>query len=117
MESTLKDKTLKVIILSQLLIEANDDIKLTPIYKGKLKVFGKQYINQLGLAIKQMDTVYQADPEMMTNVMANFEQLAETLVNLDVHGMVMINQIYQHYKDNREEWIKKFKVEVKKLDS
>jgi|TARA_Y100000310_G_C20704425_1_gene834118 hypothetical protein len=110
-------KTLKVIILSQLLIEANDDIKDTNMYKGKLKVFGKQYINQLGRAIKQTDAVYNAQPEMYHNVLKNIEELCEKLAQCDVHDMVMINQIHQHYSNHREDWESFFKVELEELNS
>lgn len=116
MATSTQMKALKVIVLSQLLIEANDEIKETPLYKGKLKVFGKQYINQLGLAIKQTDATYKADPEMHTNMLKNIEQLCKKIADADVYEMVMINQIHDHYKNNKEDWDSLFNVELDKID-
>lgn len=112
----LQFKTLKVIVLSQLLIEANDDIKNTDMYKGKLKVLGKQYMNQLGNAIRQTDAVYSAQPEIYHNVLNNIEQLCETLANCDVQDLLMINQIHQHYSQHKEDWESFFNVELEKLN-
>lgn len=115
--SDVQARTLKVIILSQLLIEANDDIKNTDMYKGKLKVFGRQYINQLGNAIKQTDAVYGAQPEVYHNILNNIEQLCEKLAKCDVHDLVMINQIHKHYSEHKEDWNAMFEVELEKLKS
>lgn len=113
----LKFKSLKVILLSQLLIEANDDIKGSTLYKGKLKVFGKQYINQLGTAIRQTDAIYEENATMYTNLTKNLEQLVEKLTHCSTQDLVMINQIHEHYKDNKTDWDSVFGVEMQALNN
>lgn len=110
-------KGLKVVLLSQLLIEANDDIKGTTMYKGKLKVFGRQFINQLASAIKQTDAVYQEDPQIFLTTTKNLEQLVEKLATHSTHELVMINQIHEHYKENTEDWNNMFGVQLEKINS
>lgn len=112
MSTELQIKSLKVILLSQLLIEANDDIKGSTLYKGKLKVFGKQYINQLGTAIKQTQAMHEADAVMYTNFMRNLEELVEKLATCSTDELVMIHKIHDQYKNNKAEWNEKFNIEL-----
>ena len=85
-------------------------------YKGNLKKFGKQYINQLGHAIKQSDEVYKANPTIWTNLFNNIEELTEKLATLDLKGLVMVNQIQEHYKNHQEDWDNFFEVELEQLN-
>lgn len=111
----LQKKMLKVIILSQLCIEANDDISNSNMYKGKMKIFGRQYINQLGTAIKQTHEVYKANPTIFTNLLNNIDELVTKIADADPKGLVMINQIHEHYKNNMEDWDNMFSVELQNL--
>ena len=61
---------LKSVLTSQLLLEANEELVLTNRYKGSLK----QQINRVNSMLEpivreEFDSVYQADPEMTTNIL------------------------------------------------
>lgn len=110
-----KNKALKVVLLSQLLVEANDDIKGTVLYKGKVKQYGNIFINQLKANIRITDEVYSADPEMATNLFNELDGLVEKLATLDVVGLTMIKQMHDVYSNNQEDWDNMFKLELTKL--
>lgn len=109
-------KGLKVVLLTQLLVEAMDDIKGTTLHKGKVKQYGNILTTLLKNALKQSDNVYKADPEMTTNLFNELDALVENLATIDVVGLVMVKQIYDHYKVNPEDWENTFKLELTKLD-
>lgn len=109
-------KALKVVLLSQLLVEAMDDIKHTTMYKAKVKQFGNTFANLLRGAIKQNDEVYKADPEMATNLFNELDGLVEKLATLDVVGLTMIKQIHDEYSKNPEDWDNCFNLEMTKLN-
>tara|TARA_R110002012_G_scaffold321174_1_gene547890 strand:+ start:2487 stop:2852 length:366 start_codon:yes stop_codon:yes gene_type:complete len=111
-----QQKLLKVIMLSQLLVEAIDDIKHLPQYRSKVKIHGKTLINLLGPYIKQTKEVNNADPEMANNIYNSIEDLIQKIGNIDLTGIVMINQIHDHYKQFPEDWNEFFKVELQKLN-
>lgn len=113
----LHQKGLKVVLLSQLLVEAMDDIKGTTLYKGKVKQFGNPFITLLKNALKQNDDIYKADPETATNLYNELDALIEKLATIDIIGLVMVKQIYDHYSQNKEDWENTFKLELTQLDT
>lgn len=111
----LQQKALKVVVLSQLLSEAMDDIKGTTLYKAKIKQHGNILSNLILSIARQTDNIYKEDPTMTTNIFNNLDNLVGQISKLDVNSMLMLNQIYEHYKDNKTDWESVFGVEMVKL--
>lgn len=117
MESNnLQQKGLKVVLLSQLLMEAMDDVKGTDMYKGNLKKFGNTFCNLLNAVVKQNDAVYKEHPTMATNLYNELDGLVEKLATQDIHGLVMIKQIHDVYSKNPADWDSCFNLELTELD-
>jgi len=112
----LQQKGLKVVILSQLLVEAMEDVRDTTMYKGKVKQFGNNFANLLKMAIKQNDAVYMVNPEIATNLYNELDGLVDKLAGLDIHGLIMIKQMYDHYSENKEDWESCFNLELTELN-
>ncbi len=109
---------LKVVILSQLLVEANDSLRSTKFYKQALK-------HQLNRTSKMLDdhvgrafnTVYGNDPEMCTNVMNAVDRIVDFLCTAQIDQLVMIESIIQAYLDNPEEINKEFNAKFTKINT
>jgi len=98
-----KYKALKSIILSQLLIEANDDIKGSNLYKANLKKFGKAYMTQLGIAIKQIDKINEANPAKANEVYNAIDGIAEKLAQLDIEKLLEVSVVIDEYLNQTQQ--------------
>ena len=99
---------LKSVLLSQLLLEANDQLKLTKQYKLNVK----NQINKLDVMLEdvvreEFNTVYDTDPQMVTNILNKIESLIDKIKGSSIDELVMIDAVVDKYQDNKE-WFKKY---------
>ena len=99
---------LKSVLLSQLLLEANDQLKMTKQYKLNVK----NQINKLDIMLEdvvreEFNTVYDTDPQMVTNILNKIESLIDKIKGGSIDELVMIDAIVDKYQDNKE-WFKEY---------
>lgn len=99
---------LKSVLLSQLLLEANDQLKMTKQYKLNVK----NQINKLDTMLEdvvreEFNTVYDTDPEMVTNILNKIESLIDKIKGSSIDELVMLDAIVDKYQDNKE-WFKEY---------
>jgi len=108
---------LKTVLLSQLLLEANEGLRLTKQYKQNVK----QQINKLNTMLEEVvreefNTVYDTDPEMVTNILNKIEELIDKIKGSSIDELVMINSVVDKYQENKD-WFKKHaEAEFLKID-
>ena len=108
---------LKSVLLSQLLLEANDQLKLTKQYKLNVK----NQINKLDTMLEdvvreEFNTVYDTDPQMVTNILNKIESLIDKIKGSSIDELVMLDAIVDKYQDNKE-WFKEYaNAEFLKID-
>lgn len=99
---------LKSVLLSQLLLEANDQLKMTKQYKLNVK----NQINKLDTMLEdvvreEFNTVYDTDPQMVTNILNKIENLIDKIKGSSIDELVMLDAIVDKYQDNKE-WFKEY---------
>jgi hypothetical protein len=97
---------LKTVLLSQLLLEANDQLKLTKQYKLNVK----NQINKLNTMLEEVvreefNTVYDTDPQMVTNILNKIESLIDKIKGSSIDELVMLDAIVDKYQENKD-WFK-----------
>jgi hypothetical protein len=97
---------LKSVLLSQLLLEANDQLKLTKQYKLNVK----NQINKLNTMLEdvvreEFNTVYDTDPQMVTNILNKIESLTDKIKGSSIDELVMLDAIVDKYQENKD-WFK-----------
>jgi len=108
---------LKTVLLSQLLLEANEGLRLTKQYKQNVK----QQINKLNTMLEEVvreefNTVYDTDPEMVTNILNKIEELIDKIKSSSIDELVMINSVVDKYQENKD-WFKEHaEAEFLKID-
>ena len=108
---------LKTVLLSQLLLEANEGLRLTKQYKQNVK----QQINKLNQRLEEVvreefNTVYDTDPEMVTNILNKIEELIDKINGSSSDELVMINSVVDKYQENKD-WFKEHaEAEFLKID-
>jgi hypothetical protein len=108
---------LKTVLLSQLLLEANEGLRLTKQYKQNVK----QQINKLNTMLEEVvreefNTVYDTDPEMVTNILNKIEELIDKIKGSSIDELVMINSVVDKYQENKD-WFKEHaEAEFLKID-
>lgn len=115
--SDLKTRGLKVVILSALLSEAIDDLRGSTLFKQSVKQQCNRLQKVIEPYVKQLDEVYDVNPELVTNVFREIELFLGKLGKMDLMDLVVLNQFFEHYQLNPAEWQDKFEMEMTRLDS
>ena len=115
--NTIQLEYLKQVILSQLLLECNENLRFTVQYKQQIK----NRINLLNkdlesVVFKEYTNVYKTDPEMTTNILNKIESLVTKLTTSNLDELIMIDAVIDKYNDNKE-WFKEYaETEFLKID-
>jgi prephenate dehydrogenase len=99
---------LKQVILSQLLLECNENLRFTVQYKQQIK----NRINLLNkdlesVVYKEYASIYNTSPEMTTNILNKIESLVTKLSTSTLDELIMIDAVIEKYNENKE-WFKQY---------
>jgi len=108
---------LKSVLISQLLLEANESLRLTTQYKLNVK----QQINKLNVMLEdtvreEYNNLYNTDPEMVTNILNKIEGLMDKIKGSSIDELVMIEAVIDKYQNNKEWFVEHANAEFLKLD-
>lgn len=108
---------LKTVLISQLLLEANDQLKETVQYKLNVK----QQINKLNVMLEdtvkdEYNKLYQTDPEMVTNILNKIEALIDKIKSSSIDELVMIDSIVDKYRENKDWFMEHANAEFLKIE-
>jgi len=108
---------LKCVLISQLLLEANDELKGSKAFKQNVKLQVNKTSNILESVYQEgFNTVYNNNPEMCTNVLNKIDSLIHSIKTASVDELVMIEALVKQYKENKDEINKTQITEFTKLD-
>ncbi len=103
-------------MLSQLLLEANDELIGSKAFKQNVKL-------QVNKTSKMLESIYQEgynivyhnNPEMCTNVLNKIDGLIHKIKTASIDELVMIDAVVDNYFKNKDELIKTQTAEFEKL--
>ena len=109
---------LKSILLSQLLLEANESLITTNRYKQDLKQQGNRMINILEPIVREsFDVIYESDPMMTTNILNKVDSLIDRISKFKtVEEVVILEAIVEKYENNKEWFMEYAQSEFLRLD-
>ena len=108
---------LKCVLISQLLLEANDELKGSKAFKQNVKLQVNKTSNILENVYQEgFNVVYNNNPEMCTNVLNKIDSLIHSIKTASIDELVMIEALVKQYKENKEEINKTQITEFTKLD-
>lgn len=116
-QNAIQQEYLKSVLLSQLLLEANESLFFTTQYKQQIK----NKINSLNKDLEsvvrnEFKIIYNTSPETTTNILNNIDQIVSKLQTSSIDELIFINSIIDKYKENKE-WFKEFgEAEFLRLD-
>lgn len=94
---------LKSVLLSQLLLECNENLRYTKQYNGALKHLLNKVNSHLETTVyDEYRKIYNTDAEMTTNILRSIEDIVTKLTTSNLDELVMINAVIEKYNDNRE---------------
>ena len=116
-QNAIQQEYLKSVLLSQLLLEANESLFFTTQYKQQIK-------NKINSLNKDLETIvrnefkiiYDTSPETTTNILNNIEDIIKKLQTSSIDELVFINSVIGKYKENKEWFLKYGEAEFLKLD-
>ena len=109
---------LKSILLSQLLLEANESLITTDRYKQDLKQQGNRMIKMLEPIVREsFDVVYDSDPMMTTNILNKVDSLINRIAKFKtIEEVVILEAIVDKYENNKEWFMTYAQSEFLRLD-
>ena len=108
---------LKCVLISQLLLEANDELKGSKAFKQNVKLQVNKTSKLLeGIYQEGFNTVYHNNPEMCTNVLNKIDSLTHKIKVATIDELVMIDALVGNYFQNKEEHNKNQTTEFTKLN-
>jgi hypothetical protein len=109
---------LKSILLSQLLLEANESLITTDRYKQDLKQQGNRMIKMLEPIVREsFDVVYDSDPMMTTNILNKVDSLINRIAKFKtIEEVVILEAIVDKYENNKEWFMTYAESEFLKID-
>jgi len=109
---------LKSILLSQLLLEANESLITTDRYKQDLKQQGNRMIKMLEPIVREsFDVVYDSDPMMTTNILNKVDSLINRIAKFKtIEEVVILEAIVDKYENNKEWFMTYAESEFLRLD-
>lgn len=117
---TISDKHLnylKSVLIAQLLLEANDELKGSKAFRQNIKYqVGKT--NKLLEEVYQegFNTVYHNNPEMCINVLNKIDGLIHKIKTASIDELVMIDALVDKYFENKDEINETQTAEFTKID-
>ena len=116
-ENPIQLEYLKQVILSQLLLECNENLRFTIQYKQQIK----NRINNLNkdlesVVFDEYTKIYKTDPEMTTNILNAIEDLVTKLCTSTLDELIMINAVVDKYNDNKEWFTEYAQAEFLKIE-
>jgi hypothetical protein len=116
-ENPIQLEYLKSVLLSQLLLECNENLRFTKQYNGALKHLLNKVNSHLETTVfEQYNKIYDTDPETTTNILRSIEDIVLKLTTSDLDELVMINSVIEKYKDNKEWFLEHGEAEFLKID-
>ena len=108
---------LKCVLISQLLLEANDELKDSKAFKQNVKL----QVNKTSKLLEDIyqdgfNTIYHNNPEMCTNVLNKIDSLIHKIKVATIDELVMIDALVDNYFQNKEEHNKNQTAEFTKLN-
>ena len=108
---------LKCVLISQLLLEANDELKGSKAFKQNVKL----QVNKTSKLLENIyqdgfNTIYHNNPEMCTNVLNKIDSLIHKIKVATIDELVMIDALVDNYFQNKEEHNKNQTAEFTKID-
>jgi hypothetical protein len=115
--NVIQQEYLKSVILSQLLLEANESLFFTTQYKQQIK----NKINSLNKDLEEIvrteyATIYKTDAEMTTNILNAIDDVITKLQTCTIDEIVMINAVIDKYKENKEWFAEYAQAEFLRID-
>ena len=118
MENNLtQQEYLKTVILSQLLLESNENLFFTKQYKQQIK----NKINSLNKDLEEIvrtefKIIYDTDSETTTNILRNIDEIVSKLKTSSIDELIFMNAVIDKYKENKEWFVKHENAEFLKLN-
>ena len=108
---------LKSIILSQLLLEANESLVNTNVYKQSLK----QQINRMNgilepIVRQEFDGIYNSEPEMTTNILNKIDSIVGKIASYQIEELVILEAVVDKYENNKEWFLEHTSSDFLKID-
>ena len=108
---------LKSVLMAQLLLEANDELKGSEAFRQNIKYQVGKTNKPLEQVYQQgFNTIYYNNPEMCTNVLNKIDSLIHKIKVASIDELVIIDALVDQYFKNKEEINETQTAEFTKID-
>lgn len=106
-----------LIICAELMVNYQDELKNTPVYKQQIKNYSKNLQEELEKMLKvELPKLYSVDEQFLVNIMREYKDLVENLTSTGADDLIAISQIIKEYKKDKDTFLDKHQLTLKKID-
>lgn len=106
-----------VVICGELMNNYIDELKDTRLYKQGLKNSCNNAQKDIEVMLKsELPRMYEADEMFLNNLMRDFKRLVENITMCGPDDLLVISQIINKYKEDKEAFLEKFEIKLDKID-
>lgn len=111
-------RIVKATFYSQLLLEALDELEVTPVFRQSLKFKVKQAQKELEIQTsKLLDAMYGNDEEFLVNLQEHTDGLITRLSKLGLDELPLVNKVIDEYLKDSDHWKENLTLQFTKLNS
>lgn len=105
------------IICAELLSNYLEELKDTPLYRQRLKNISNGLVIELeSLLKKELPKIYSVEEQFVVNLMREYKDLVESITSSGGDDLIVISQLIKEYKLDRDKFLNKFEITLKKID-
>lgn len=107
-----------MILTCELLVDLIDELRDTNEFRQSLKSKANNLEAEIEpILAKNMPKFYEIDEEQTVNVMISLKKLISNISTLGTNEIILVGQIIDDFKNNRELFNQKYEIVFQKLDT
>lgn len=109
---------LNMILTCELLVDLIDELRDTVEFRQSLKSKANNLEAEIEpILAKNMPILYRIDEEQTVNTMTMLKRLISNISRLETNEVILVSQIIDDFKNNKELFNEKYEIVLRKLDT
>lgn len=108
---------INVILCAELMVNYQEDLKDTRLYKHSVKKKSKDLQEELEKMLKnEFPGLYQADEQFVVNLMQSMKSMVDSVSSFGPDDIIVVSQLLEEYSRDKEKFLSIHDIKINTLD-
>lgn len=108
---------INVILCAELMVNYQEDLKDTRLYKHSVKQKSKALQEELEKMLKnEFPGLYQADEQFVVNLMQSMKSMIDSISSFGPDDIIVVSQLLEEYSRDKEKFLSIHDIKINTLD-